>query len=114
VAVAELRPEVKGARCSLDSRCGQGRRTAREAQRRPQLPPPLGFDREVATDGLRKALQQGLLTEDEHGARAAQAPAARSRAELAALTAGLPAGLTTRLPRASDVWTGVKADAGES
>jgi hypothetical protein len=28
----------------------------------------LGFDREVATDGLRKALQQGLLTEDEHGA----------------------------------------------
>ena len=33
-------------------------------------------------------------------------PAARSRAELAALTADLPAGLTTRLPRASDIWTG--------
>jgi hypothetical protein len=37
-----------------------------------QLPPPLWFDREVAADALRKALKQGLLTEDEHGARAAQ------------------------------------------
>jgi Domain of unknown function (DUF1707) len=64
------------------------------------------FDRKVVTDGLRKALKQGLLTEDEHDMRAAQVPAARSRAELAALTADLPAGLTTRLPRASDVWTG--------
>jgi hypothetical protein len=71
-----------------------------------ELPPPLWFDREVAAEGLRKALKQGLLTEDEHGARAAQVPAARSRAELAALIADLPAGLTTRLPRASDVWTG--------
>ena len=71
-----------------------------------QLPPPLWIDREVATEGLRKALKRGLLTEDEHGARAAQVPAARSRAELAALTADLPAGLTTRLPRASDIWTG--------
>ena len=68
-----------------------------------QLPPPLWFDREVATEGLRKALKRGLLTEDEHGARAAQVPTARSRAELAALTAGLPAGLTPRLPRASDI-----------
>jgi hypothetical protein len=71
-----------------------------------QLPPPLWFDREVTTEGLRKALKRGLLTEDEHCARAAQVPAARSRAELAALTADLPAGLTTRLPRASDIWTG--------
>jgi hypothetical protein len=71
-----------------------------------QLPPPLWFDREVAADALRKALKQGLLSEDEHGARAAQVPGARSRAEVAALTADLPAGLTTRLPRASDVWTG--------
>ena len=38
--------------------------------------------------------------------RAAQVPAARSRAEVAALTADLPAGLTTRLPRASDISTG--------
>src|SRR5216684_283448 len=50
------------------------------------------------------------LTEDELDARVDQASASRSRAELAALTADLPAGLVTvRPPQASDVWTGVGA-----
>ena len=41
---------------------------------------------------LRAALVQGLLTEDEYDARAAQASASLSHAGLAALTADLPAG----------------------
>jgi Domain of unknown function (DUF1707) len=56
---------------------------------------------------LKAALSQGRLTEDEHDARAAQASAARSDAELAALTADLPAGLLARPPKASDVWKAV-------
>ena len=56
---------------------------------------------------LKAALAQGRLTEDEHDARAAQASAARSDAELAALTADLPAGLLARPPKASDVWKAV-------
>jgi hypothetical protein len=52
-------------------------------------------------------LAQGCLTEDEHDARAAQASAARSRAELDTLTADLPADLAARLPTARDAWTGV-------
>ena len=54
----------------------------------------------------KQSLEVGL-TEDEHGARAAQVSATRSRAELAALTADLPADLTARLPTARDAWTGV-------
>jgi hypothetical protein len=52
-------------------------------------------------------LAQGRLTEEEYDARAAQASAARSRAELAVLTVDLPADLTARLPKARDAWAGV-------
>jgi len=64
-------------------------------------------ERAQVTGTLRAALAQGRLAEEEHDARAAQVPAARSRAELAALTADLPAGLAARLPTARDAWTGV-------
>jgi hypothetical protein len=68
---------------------------------------PLSFhEREQVIGTLRVALAQGRLAEDEHDARAAQASAAQSGAELAALTADLPAGLTDPLPKASDGWTG--------
>ena len=56
---------------------------------------------------LKAALAQGRLTEDEHDERAAQASAARSDAELVALTADLPAGLLARPPKSSDVWKAV-------
>ncbi len=65
------------------------------------------FAREQVIRTLKAAMAQGRLTEDEHDARAAQASASRSPAELAALTADLPAGLTARLPKARDAWTGV-------
>ena len=64
--------------------------------------------REQVIRALEAALAQGRLNKDEHDARAAQASASRSHAELAALTADLPAGLaTTRPPAASDVRAGV-------
>jgi hypothetical protein len=72
-----------------------------------QLPPLSWCEREQVIAALKVALAQGRLTVDEHDARAAQAPAAQSRAELARLTADLPAGLTARLPMARDAWTGV-------
>jgi hypothetical protein len=72
-----------------------------------QLPPLCSVDREQAFQTLGAALAQGRLTKNEHDARAAQASEARSRAELAALTADLPADLTARLPKARDAWTGV-------
>lgn len=59
---------------------------------------------------LKAALAQGRLTEDEYDERMSQASAARSRAELAALTADLPVGrldASVRPPRASDVRIGV-------
>ena len=64
-------------------------------------------DRERVIRTLEAALAQGRLTEDEYDARAAQATAARSPAELTALTADLPAGIAARLPAASDVRRGV-------
>ena len=63
-------------------------------------------DREQVIGILKTAYLQGRLTEDQHDARAAQASAARSRTDLAALTADLPANLTARLPTARDAWTG--------
>jgi Domain of unknown function (DUF1707) len=72
-----------------------------------QLPPLSWYEREQVIRTLKAALAQGRLTEDEHDARAAQASAAQSGAELAPLTADLPAGLAARLPRARDAWTGV-------
>jgi hypothetical protein len=56
---------------------------------------------------LKTALAQGRLTEDEHDERVTTASAAQSMAELAALTADLPASLTTRRPAVRDVWLGV-------
>jgi len=60
-------------------------------------------DRERVIRTLKAALAQGRLTEDEHDERTAQASASRSRAELAALTADLPDGLTAVPPTARDV-----------
>jgi hypothetical protein len=71
------------------------------------LPPLSWYDREQVIRTLRAALAQGRLAEDEHDARAAQASAARSRVDLTALTADLPADLAARLPKASYAWTGV-------
>lgn len=66
--------------------------------------------RERVTRILRAALAQGRLTEDEHDERVGRVPAARSRAELAALTADLPASRVDapiRPPKAGDAWIGV-------
>jgi hypothetical protein len=71
--------------------------------------PPSWYDREQVTCTLRAAMAQGRLTEKEHDARAVQASGAGSRAELAALTADLPADLTARLPTARYAWTGICA-----
>ncbi len=71
------------------------------------LPPLSWYEREQVTCTLKAALAQGRLTEDELDTRAAQVSAARSRAELAALTADLPADLAARRPTARYAWTGV-------
>jgi hypothetical protein len=73
----------------------------------PLWSPPLPCEREQVTGTLKAALAQGRLTVEEHDARAAQASAAQSRAELVPLTADLPAGLSARLPKARDAWAGV-------
>ena len=49
-------------------------------------------DREQVIDTLKAAFVQGLLTKDELDARVGQAFASRTYAELAAVTAGIPAG----------------------
>jgi hypothetical protein len=51
-------------------------------------------DREQVIAALRAAFIQGRLTRDEFDQRVGRALAARTYAELAALTADLPAGLT--------------------
>jgi hypothetical protein len=56
-------------------------------------------DREHVIDLLKAAFVQGRLTQDELDARAGQAFTARTYAELAALTADIPAGSSTRPPR---------------
>jgi NhaP-type Na+/H+ or K+/H+ antiporter len=72
------------------------------------LPPLSWYDREQVICTLKAALAQGRLTEDEYDERVGQASASRTHAELAALTADLPAGLTAaRPPTAKDVRTGV-------
>jgi hypothetical protein len=58
-------------------------------------------DREQVIEALKDAFVQGRLTRDELGARAGQALSARTYAELAALTAGIPAG-----PAAAGRWPG--------
>ncbi len=64
-------------------------------------------DRELVIGTLKAAFVQGRLTEAEHDERTAQASASRSRAELAALTADLPDGLTALPPTARDVRIGI-------
>jgi hypothetical protein len=78
------------------------------ADREPGPPPveqalPAGFfHAEQVIGALRAALAQGRLTEEEHDTRAAQVSASRSRAELASLTADLPADPAARPPTARD------------
>lgn len=64
-------------------------------------------DREQVISTLKAAFIQGMLAKDEFDQRAGQAFASRTHAELAALTADLPAGLLARPPTARDVWAGV-------
>ncbi len=60
-------------------------------------------DREQVIGTLKAAFVEGRLTEDEHHERTAKASASRSGAELAGLTADLPAGITAVPPSARDV-----------
>ena len=55
-------------------------------------------DREQVIGTLKAAFVQGMLTKDELDARVGQTLAARTYAELAALTADIPAGLTGSQP----------------
>jgi hypothetical protein len=55
-------------------------------------------DRDQVIDGLKAAFVQGRLDQDELGHRVGQALAARTYAELAALTADLPPGLIAARP----------------
>ena len=56
-------------------------------------------DRERVIDLLKAAFVQGRLDRDEFDARIGQALASRTYGELAAVTAGIPAGLTAALRR---------------
>ena len=63
-------------------------------------------DRERAVDVLRAAFAEGRLTRDEHGTRMERAYRARTYAELAAVSADLPAGpLGTLSPPGSGALT---------
>jgi hypothetical protein len=55
-------------------------------------------DREQVIGTLQAAFVQGMLAQDDFGLRVGQALAARTYADLAALTAGLPAGLAAAQP----------------
>ncbi|MGP7996434.1 MAG: DUF1707 domain-containing protein [Streptosporangiaceae bacterium] len=55
-------------------------------------------DREQVIETLKDAFVQGRLTKDELGARAGRALAARTHADLAALTADIPASPATARP----------------
>jgi hypothetical protein len=57
-------------------------------------------DREQVIDTLKAAFVQGMLAKDEFDLRVGQALASRTGAELAALTADIPAGLITAKPPA--------------
>ena len=58
-------------------------------------------DREQVVDVLKAAFVHGRLTKDEFDLRVGQAFASRTVAELAALTADVPAGLTAAVGRSS-------------
>lgn len=64
-------------------------------------------DREQVIATLKAAFMQGRLTEDELGERAGQAYAARTYAELAEVTADIPAGHAPARPR-RDPWRATK------
>jgi hypothetical protein len=64
-------------------------------------------DREQAIGALKVAFVEGRLTEDEFDARLGQVHASRTYAELAEVTADIPAGLTGRQP-ARDPWRATK------
>jgi hypothetical protein len=55
-------------------------------------------DREQVIGGLKAAFVQGMLAKDEFDLRVVRALASRTYAELATLTADLPAGLTAARP----------------
>ena len=55
-------------------------------------------DREQAIGTLKAAFVQGMVDRDEFGQRLGRAFAGRTHADLAAVTVGLPAGLTTAQP----------------
>jgi hypothetical protein len=57
-------------------------------------------DREQVIGSLQAAFVQGMLTKNEFDARVGEVLASRTHADLAALTADLPAGLTTAKPPA--------------
>lgn len=66
------------------------------------------FDRVQVIGTLKAAFVQGRLTEDEYNARVEQASASRTHADLAALTADIPAGSSAaRPPTAKDARMGV-------
>lgn len=69
-------------------------------------------ERERAVDVLSKAFAEGRLTADEHDTRVERAYRARTRAELLALSADLPAWPPATPPsaRPGDARTGVSAD----
>jgi hypothetical protein len=60
-------------------------------------------DREQATDVLKAAFVQGRLTKDEFDLRVGQVLASRTYAELDALTADIPAGVTSVQPSTEHV-----------
>jgi hypothetical protein len=66
------------------------------------------FDRVQVLGTLKAAFEQGRLTEDEYDERVGKASAARTQADLALLTADIPAGqVSTRPPTATDARIGV-------
>jgi hypothetical protein len=70
--------------------------------------PVTQFDRVRVIGALKAAFGQGRLTEDEFDARAGQASASQTHADLAALIADLPAGsAAVRPPTAKDARIGV-------
>ena len=79
---------------------GPGDERAAEAGGRGHLRAPHA-DREQVIDTLKAAFVQGMLAKDEFDLRVGQALASRTGAELAALTADIPAGLITAKPPAS-------------
>jgi hypothetical protein len=70
-------------------------------------------DREHVIDTLKAAYVDGLVTKDEFDARVSQTFASRTRAELALVTADIPAGLAVAeyRPRLAPAWGNAPADA---